>query len=265
MSLKDYSGEKILLKLGPFGSERGGKGFDDGAHSTVRQLVISHSSKSNINFLQIEYDDNGSSFWSDKHGVGTGSDPIDEIQYDGNEISYRTDTIKLDYPYEYLISVHGTYFKFWPSICSLTFRSNKKSYGPYGNKKSYGPYDEGKQDKYFSIQPPGNMIVGFHGRACEYMGICAIGAYLKPIDHHYQNKKYNLDVMPALPKPSNPLRQARYPSQTNLRNKQDDGDDDKQSTYTIAGNQVNGNEGDRNGNFVVGNNINIIYILHPGF
>ncbi|XP_024191810.1 jacalin-related lectin 3 [Rosa chinensis] len=241
MSLKDYSGEKILWKLGPFGTESGGESFDDGAHSTVRQLLIAHDGVG-VGTIQIEYDVNGISFRADKYGDQTGSDHID--------------TIKLDYPYEYLISVHGRYCKFWPLttvISSLTFRSNKKSYGPYGN--------EDQHDKSFSIQAPGNMIVGFHGRASGFKGIRAIGAYLKPIDHHYQNGKYNLDVMPALPKPSNPLRQARYPSQTNLRNKQDDGEDDKQLTYIIAGNQVNGNEGDRNGGFVVGSNIN--YILHP--
>ncbi|XP_061989487.1 jacalin-related lectin 3-like [Rosa rugosa] len=136
MSLKD-SGEKKLLKLGPFGSETGGESFDDGAHSTVRQLVISHSS--NIDSIQIEYDDNGSSFWSDKHG---------------HEGDTYIDTIKLDYPYEYLISVHGKYVKFWrfPTyICSLTFRSNKKCYGPYGDELMKETWESIFQSKHLGI------------------------------------------------------------------------------------------------------------------
>lgn len=67
-SCKD-SDETKPLKLGPFGSESGGDSFDDGVHSTVRQLLISTNPEaSRIVCIQIEYDDNGSSFWSDKHG-----------------------------------------------------------------------------------------------------------------------------------------------------------------------------------------------------
>lgn len=76
-SLKD-SGEKKPLKLGPFGSENAGESFDDGIHSTVRQLVISYDS-SNVNFIQIEYDDNGSSFWSNKHGQRQDNNYIDTV------------------------------------------------------------------------------------------------------------------------------------------------------------------------------------------
>lgn len=67
-SSKD-SNETKPLKLGPYGSENGGDSFDDGVHSTVRQLLISTNPEaSRIVCIQIEYDDNGSSFWSDKHG-----------------------------------------------------------------------------------------------------------------------------------------------------------------------------------------------------
>ncbi|KAL6131009.1 hypothetical protein ACLB2K_069387 [Fragaria x ananassa] len=56
-----------MLQLGPFGSENGGEGFDHGAFSTVRQVVISHTSGC-IRSIQFEYDDNGSSLWSEKYG-----------------------------------------------------------------------------------------------------------------------------------------------------------------------------------------------------
>ena len=56
------------LSIGPFGSEGGDDIWDDGVHSTVRQLVIHADGDSGIRWIQIEYDDNGKSVWSDKHG-----------------------------------------------------------------------------------------------------------------------------------------------------------------------------------------------------
>ncbi|KAL6188789.1 hypothetical protein ACLB2K_040180 [Fragaria x ananassa] len=97
-SLKD-SGEKNVFKLGPFGSGYIGDSFDDEAHSTIKELVISYTSSSICSILQVEYDDNGSSVWSDEHGLF------------GARVAEDTyvDKIKLHYPYEYLISVHGEY------------------------------------------------------------------------------------------------------------------------------------------------------------
>lgn len=119
------------------------------------------------------------------------------------------------------------------------------------------------------------MIVGFHGRASEAPDICAIGAYLKPIDlalkgkmktldHHDQNKKSCKpsklsDVfVPALGNPSKPLHQARHPSRKILRNNHDDDQYNKQLLCGLAGNQVMGKEVDQNGGFAVGNT----YISH---
>lgn len=162
--------EKKPLKVGPFGSDSGGERFDDGVHSTVRQVVVC-SSLSSILYIQIEYDDDGSSSWSRKHGC---RNPIgvDKIE-----------TVKLDYPNEYLTSIHGYYTDSWyyPTyITSLTFTSNRKVYGPFGN------YDnEGR--KYFTIQVSGSKIAGFHGRSDEWFDLRAIGAYLKPLVHIQQN------------------------------------------------------------------------------
>lgn len=57
-----------LLSIGPFGSKEGNDIWDDGVHSTVRQLVI-RADDTAICWIQIEYDDNGKSVWSDKHGA----------------------------------------------------------------------------------------------------------------------------------------------------------------------------------------------------
>lgn len=73
-----------MLKIGPFGL-RSGEIFDDGPHSTVRQLVINHSD-GGIHAIKIEYDHNGSSFWSDLHG-----------EYDHDDS--KTDTVCLVYTY----------------------------------------------------------------------------------------------------------------------------------------------------------------------
>lgn len=59
--------EKKHISDGPYGSKNGGKKFDDGINSTVRQLVL-HCDKHSVNFIQIEYDHDGISHWSDKHG-----------------------------------------------------------------------------------------------------------------------------------------------------------------------------------------------------
>jgi hypothetical protein len=53
-------------------------------------------------------------------------------------------------------------------IRSLRFHTNRTKYGPYG-------WEKGKQ---FSFPMEGGVIVGFHGRADEFVD--AIGVYLKP-------------------------------------------------------------------------------------
>lgn len=52
---------------------------------------------------------------------------------------------------------------------SLTFQSNRKTYGPFGVE----------QGTYFSFPMTGGKIVGFHGRCGWYLD--AIGIYLKSV------------------------------------------------------------------------------------
>lgn len=81
--------------------------------------------------------------------------------------------VDLDYPDEFLIEMSGRYVKSsWllpTSLASLTFKSNKKVYGPFGI------WNKGHS---FSIQVPGSMIVGFHGRYNVWHSLPAIGAHL---------------------------------------------------------------------------------------
>ncbi|KAL5557963.1 hypothetical protein UlMin_034174 [Ulmus minor] len=153
MSFED-SGKKPV-SAGPWGGDDGVP-FDDGVYSTVRQVIITYGSA--IDSIQIEYDQKGSSVWSEKHG-GRG----------GN----KTDKVKLDYPDEFLTSFHGYYGKIaeWgPALVrSLTFKSNRKTYGPFGVE----------QGTCFSFPMSGGKIVGFHGKAGWYLD--SIGVHLKPL------------------------------------------------------------------------------------
>ncbi|XP_038991390.1 jacalin-related lectin 3-like [Hibiscus syriacus] len=150
MSLED---DEKPAPFGPWGGQ-GGSHWDDGIHSTVRQLLIAHGT--GIDLIQIEYDNKGTSIWSRKHGGDGGS---------------KTDKVKLDYPDEFLTSIHGycgTLNERGPlMVRSITLQSNRKAYGPYGME----------QGSRFSMSR--GKIVGFHGRGGVYLD--AIGVYSKPV------------------------------------------------------------------------------------
>ncbi|XP_077219963.1 jacalin-related lectin 3-like [Tasmannia lanceolata] len=148
---------KNPISVGPWGGQ-GGSPWDDGVYTTVRQLVVSHASA--IDSLQIEYDRKGSSVWSEKHGGIGGT---------------KTDKIKLDLPDEVLTSISGHYgsiFNGSPAVIrSLTFETNRSTYGPFGIQ----------QGAHFSFPMRGGKIVGFHGRSGWYLD--SIGVYLKPLQN----------------------------------------------------------------------------------
>ncbi|KAL6204620.1 hypothetical protein ACLB2K_021887 [Fragaria x ananassa] len=141
-SLEEF--EEEHFSVGPYGSNKGGESFDDGSYST------------------IQYDCDGIPMWSDKHG-----------DFDNDEI---TTTVTLDYPDEFLTAMNGYHerLQLLPTqISSLTFKSNKKIYGPFGSRLAR---------INFSIRVPKSKIVGFHGRSSNSSGLRAIGAHLKSLD-----------------------------------------------------------------------------------
>ncbi|KAF8410537.1 hypothetical protein HHK36_003068 [Tetracentron sinense] len=154
--------EKNYISVGPWGGQDGIP-WDDGTYSTVRQLVITYSA--GIDSIQIEYDKKGNSVWSERHGGNGG---------------VRTDRIKLDYPNEFFISISGYYGSdtVWGPVFvrSLTFQSNKQTYGPFG----------AQQGTQFSLPMSRGKIVGFHGRCSWYLD--SIGVYLKPIQQQIPPK-----------------------------------------------------------------------------
>ncbi|KAA8544866.1 hypothetical protein F0562_019739 [Nyssa sinensis] len=141
------------ISVGPFGGH-GGQEWDDGIYTTIRQLII--TSGLLVDSIQIEYDENGSSKWSEKHGKSEGA---------------TKSVVKLDDPGEFLVSISGHYGKVSELLVirSLKIESNKRTYGPFG-------VEEGE---YFKFPSTSSKIRGFHGRSGLWLD--SIGAYFKPI------------------------------------------------------------------------------------
>ncbi|KAF2952565.1 jacalin-related lectin 3 [Oryza sativa Japonica Group] len=154
MSFKGFNGKNPIL-VGPWGG-LGGTLWDDGVHSTVRQVVITHGAA--IDSIKIEYDLKGKSVWSEKHGGDGGT---------------KTDQVKLDYPQEILTSVSGYYGSLGGCIVvrSLTFRSNLSKYGPFGSEEGT-PFS-------LPVAVTGKVI-GFHGKS---------GWFLDSIGCHFKKEK----------------------------------------------------------------------------
>ncbi|XP_057813562.2 jacalin-related lectin 3 isoform X1 [Cryptomeria japonica] len=146
--------ESVPLGPGPWGGD-GGKPWDDGVFSGIRQIIIFREEV--INSIQVEYDRNGQSVWSTRHG-GSGGE--------------TTNRIKFDYPNEVLTCVSGYYSCFRQEgdpkvIKSLTFYSSRGKYGPFGEE--FG--------KFFTSAQTGGKIVGFHGKSGLYLD--AIGVHMQ--------------------------------------------------------------------------------------
>lgn len=65
------------VSSGPCGGG-GGSRWDDGIYSGIRQIVITHGAC--IDSIQIEYEKDGRSVWSKKHG-GNGGNNTDTVNY----------------------------------------------------------------------------------------------------------------------------------------------------------------------------------------
>ncbi|XP_050939157.1 jacalin-related lectin 3-like isoform X1 [Cucumis melo] len=183
--------EVVVVKIGIRGCEEAPRPWDDGAHSTIRQIVITHDKC--IHSVNIEYDNNGESIWKPKHGGNRGSTSEVTTQQPLNYSLSSTSKylftllessdklqVVLDYPNEYLISIYGYYSdlahimeKRVPTpttvIRSLTLESNRKTYGPFG-------MEEGTKYSFPIVEA---KIVGFHGSSGWFLD--AIGIYVQPI------------------------------------------------------------------------------------
>ncbi|XP_030457536.2 jacalin-related lectin 19 [Syzygium oleosum] len=137
--------KKKSIEVGPWGGN-GGTSWDDGSYHGVREitLVFGHC----IDSICAVYDKNGKPVAAEKHG-GVGGNQAAEI--------------KLQFPDEYLVSVSGYYCPVVhggsPVIRSLTFKSNKRTFGPFGMEHGTP----------FSFPLDGGRIVGFKGRSGWYL------------------------------------------------------------------------------------------------
>lgn len=148
-------GEKKRIAVGPWGGN-GGSAWDDGSYSGIREITIVHGRC--IDSIKVVYDKNGKPTMGEKRGGVGGT---------------RNSEIKLQFPDEYLISVSGyispVVYGGSPVIRSLTFKSNRRTFGPYG-------VEEGTP---FSLPIEGGQIVGFKGRSDWYLD--AIGCHLSRV------------------------------------------------------------------------------------
>ncbi|XP_018843317.1 jacalin-related lectin 19-like isoform X2 [Juglans regia] len=155
ITLESGSGKKkSILSLGPWGGN-GGASWDDGIYHGVREITLVYALC--IDSIRVLYDKNGKPVLAEKHGGGGG---------------YKTAEIKLQYPEEFLVSVSGHYSEFNGSqvIRSLSFKSNRRNFGPFG-------VEEGTP---FTSSIHGGSIVGFYGRSGRY--IDSIGIWVSCVE-----------------------------------------------------------------------------------
>ncbi|KAM5568787.1 hypothetical protein ABKV19_016355 [Rosa sericea] len=103
----------------------------------------------------------------------------------------------------------------------------------------------------------GHKIVGFHGKCNKWMYLRALGAYLKPIDHHQSIEKdgqskalVHQSSSPSLTPSKTILVPGNHTDATKPETKTDD---KPNKLYNVCGNGVSGNEGGHNGTFSFGN------------
>ncbi|KAK4429256.1 Agglutinin [Sesamum alatum] len=149
---------------GPWGG-CGGKQWDDGVFSAVKGIHLHFTSAftTGIHGIQFEYlGGDGRSIWSARHGAK--SQKVVKIEIDGDD--------------EFLIGLAGFYGRMngckglddggIEVIKSLTFYTNKGSYGPYGDGNG----------NYFTSMACGNgKVVGFRGSSGTHLN--AIGLHLQ--------------------------------------------------------------------------------------
>ncbi|KAH9560743.1 hypothetical protein CY35_06G123400 [Sphagnum magellanicum] len=141
---------------GPWGG-LGGVSFNDGLATGIKGLKIKSNTRVFFS-LSVEYDKCGKSFRSPHHG-----NPSSDRAKDLQELE-----IKFNYPNEYLQQIMGVLGKthgykvgnrLVTCVTSITFKTNIKTYGPYGNPKT------GDQN-FKSIS---GKILGFWGRSGQVL------------------------------------------------------------------------------------------------
>jgi len=143
------------VALGPYGGS-GGKAWDDGTSYNIIRLINIRFDESHIIAFHVQYDVDGKAVWATRHGGGTNTG--------------ARQTVKFDYPTEYLVGLSGKHGSASGFVNCLTFHTNIRQYGPYGNQIG---------TQFFSELADGGKIVGFHGKESSF--IDSIGTHIEPI------------------------------------------------------------------------------------
>ncbi|KAM7468898.1 hypothetical protein LguiA_007081 [Lonicera macranthoides] len=149
MMQRDIEG---TISIGPWGGQ-GGSPWSYMTNRGINQIVIYVG----LNIKSLSFRDT------------TGLDSATFGGKNPNDIGERK-TVLINWPSEHLISISGKYGNFASmiTITSLSFTTNKATYGPFGTGSGTS----------FSIPINNNTVVGFHGRAGHYLD--AIGIFVKP-------------------------------------------------------------------------------------
>ncbi|MFS7911618.1 putative jacalin-like lectin domain-containing protein [Helianthus anomalus] len=148
-------------EVGPWGAG-GGKPWDDGVFSTIKQVRVHVGELNAIYALQFEYlKKDGKSVFSQIHG---GTDGVKNIL-----------VVNLDENDEFLTGISGFYglvkgYNGLEAIRSISFHTNKRIHGPYGEERGSGHV-------YYSSTASPGKIVGFHGRDIGFLS--AIGVHME--------------------------------------------------------------------------------------
>ncbi|CAN4114075.1 unnamed protein product [Withania somnifera] len=143
-----------------------GATWEDVDVGDVAMIFISYAGS--VSHLQFLYVKDGKFSLSGRHG-----DPIENLEI-----------IKLDYPFEYVVGVNGCHgiLETDRILKSITFVTNKNSYGPFPKNRSTNYYRTGSdQDTEFNMNAlDRGWLNGFHGTRCGFQ-LESFGVYIKPM------------------------------------------------------------------------------------
>ncbi|KAJ8565176.1 hypothetical protein K7X08_007752 [Anisodus acutangulus] len=139
-----------------------GTTWEDVDVGDIAMIFISYGRA--VSHLQFLYVKDGKFSLSGRHG----------------DLMENLEIIKLDYPSEYVIGVNGRHGIFGTDriLKSITFVTNKSSYGPFPKNK---PTYMGSEDTDFNISVLDHgWLNGFHGTICGGQ-LESFGVYIKPM------------------------------------------------------------------------------------
>ncbi|XP_059306578.1 inactive protein RESTRICTED TEV MOVEMENT 1-like [Lycium ferocissimum] len=154
-----------MVKVGPAGGKKAAA-WDDKGKGEIAKIYVSHW-QHGINSLQFLFVENDNFVLSERHGAAHNK---------------NFTTVVLDHPSEFLTSIRGFHNvekELRKIVClrSITFGTNKGTYGPYGMTTSVDP----SLNEHFNFEiGDDRSFGGFHGTNYSNF-IESIGVYVKTV------------------------------------------------------------------------------------